>query len=516
MQNALDVLESGDWITSINGTSTFDKDKTFIERVKYACYNDFLILVLRKPVEYQEFNLWDPNQVTISIRAGLKELPFGLDIFHPDLNHKSKTYALVDEIFQQKIDLKGLKRGDKVIAINEHILQDKTYKELQHIIHRLHPQQQIMLTIESRQWRQYGYLTRHAIDSPAGCGWRGLQAELKKSDSKMNYGFMFKFVENPLEQPCAIITQIVAGHTPAAVSQYLNPGCKITAINGQAVKGLSFHEVKTKLERAKTSVVLSIEEPTRFLYEGNSLPSSNSSSTWPVETQHGFLHKSLSEGQIHYANSFQAYKLPSIDLTGQQKEQATSNVVYHAKSKPLFVCGSLPTISDYNKGLINEEINDLECSGIHQEPGTPLFVSLQPHDHETPTDQDMPVCQNCLPSTISDKREQTIEHIPGKTYHSLCTKLDMITCFYDDYRLLGEKLGFPRQEISNLNRSNQPTHDLLSAWIKRKGDGATIQVLLDVLLEMGRHDLWQLLQSWAENSTKHFEYQQVNLRESCV
>jgi len=83
MQNALDVLESGDWITSINGTSTFDKDKTFIERVKYACYNDFLILVIRKPVEYQEFNLWDPNQVTISIRAGLKELPFSLDIFHP-------------------------------------------------------------------------------------------------------------------------------------------------------------------------------------------------------------------------------------------------------------------------------------------------------------------------------------------------------------------------------------------------------------------------------------------------
>lgn len=79
-------------------------------------------------------------------------------MFHilQDLNDKSKTYALVDEIFQQKIDLKGLKRGDKVIAINEHILQDKTYKELQHIIHRLRPQQQIMLTIESRQWRQYG------------------------------------------------------------------------------------------------------------------------------------------------------------------------------------------------------------------------------------------------------------------------------------------------------------------------------------------------------------------------
>ena len=83
MQNALDMLESGDWITSINGTSTFDKDKTFIERVKYACYNDFLILAIRKPVEDQDFNLWEPNQLTINIRARLKELPFSLDIFHP-------------------------------------------------------------------------------------------------------------------------------------------------------------------------------------------------------------------------------------------------------------------------------------------------------------------------------------------------------------------------------------------------------------------------------------------------
>ena len=43
--------------------------------------------------------------------------------------------------------------------------------------------------------RFLGYLTRYAIDSPACCGWRGLQAELKRSDSKMNYGFMFKFAE---------------------------------------------------------------------------------------------------------------------------------------------------------------------------------------------------------------------------------------------------------------------------------------------------------------------------------
>ena len=80
--SALDVLEGGDWITSINGTSTFDKDKTFIERVKHnKCHNDVLILRIRKPEEYQEFNLWDLTPVKLDIK-GLNNLPFRLDIFY--------------------------------------------------------------------------------------------------------------------------------------------------------------------------------------------------------------------------------------------------------------------------------------------------------------------------------------------------------------------------------------------------------------------------------------------------
>lgn len=83
----------------------------------------------------------------------------------------------------------------------------------------------------------------------------------------------------------------------------------------------------------------------------------------------------------------------------------------------------------------------------------------------------------------------------------MCSELDIKSCFYNDYRCLGEKLKFLPQEISKLSSSNEPTNDLLRAWITRKGDGATVGELLDALLEMERHDLWQLLQSWAENST---------------
>ena len=40
-----------------------------------------------------------------------------------------------------------------------------------------------------------GYLTKYAIDSPEYLGWRRLQAELKKSNPKMNYGFKFRFAQ---------------------------------------------------------------------------------------------------------------------------------------------------------------------------------------------------------------------------------------------------------------------------------------------------------------------------------
>lgn len=256
--------------------------------------------------------------------------------------------------------------------------------------------------------------------------------------------------------------------------------------------------MKTKLERAKTSVVLSIQEPICLLLEGSSLPSSHS--TWPLETENGYLHKSLSEEQIRYAYSFQADdNLQRTDLTCQQK-QATSNVVCDAKPTPLSVCESLPPASDYNTGFIHGASSSSGCSSIHQEPGTPLLVPSEPR--ETPTDQDMPVCQSSSTTlTTPDKRKQTIKHIPGKIYNSMCSELDIKSCFYNDYRCLGEKLKFLPQEISKLSSSNEPTNDLLRAWITRKGDGATVGELLDALLEMERHDLWQLLQSWAENST---------------
>ena len=278
--------------------------------------------------------------------------------------------------------------------------------------------------------------------------------------------------------------------------QYLNPGCKITAINGESVKGLSYHEMITKLERAKTSVVLSIEEPTGFLLEGSSPPSRN---TWPSETEHGCLHKSHSDRQIRYAYSSEAdNNLQRTDLTCKQKQQSTSDVVCDAKPMFLSESGSMPPASDYNTGFIDGASSSPGCRSV-QKPGSPNLVPSVPHDHETATDQDMPVSQDCLPNTTPDKLKLTIDHIPRKIFHLLCTKLDTLSCLYNDYRLLADELKFPPQEISILSSSKEPTCELLNTWLKRKGSKATVEVLLGAFQEMKRQDLWQLLQNWIED-----------------
>ena len=84
--NAVNILEPGDWIISINGASTTDKDKSFLDKVMFACER-VLTVMIRKPLEHQEFYLWDPNQVTIDIKVQVKRLPFSatfsLNIFYP-------------------------------------------------------------------------------------------------------------------------------------------------------------------------------------------------------------------------------------------------------------------------------------------------------------------------------------------------------------------------------------------------------------------------------------------------
>ena len=170
-----------------------------------------------------------------------------------------------------------------------------------------------------------------------------------------------------------------------------------------------------------------------------------------------------------------------------------------------------PLPSDH--GIADGATIHCRSSGI-QESGAPLSLTSEPC--KTLKDQEIPVCQNCLTITVTDKREQSIGQVPGTIYYLICMRLDKKSHFLRDYRIMGEKLGFSRFDISLLDNHAQPTDCLLNEWIARKGKEATVSEFMEILSEMERQELLELLQSWTETCPKCFENQQKNVRESSV
>ena len=311
------------------------------------------------------------------------------------------------------------------------------------------------------------------------------------------------FAQNQLEQPCPIIKQIAAGETPAAKCPYLSPGCKITAVNRQPVKGLSFEEMKTMLQKAQITVVLSIEEPLGLLQEQN-WPSPRERYTWPVEEEKGILTISQSEAQISFSNSSLADGVQSVDLC--KEVQGASSTLNDAKfnaspdqERPVN-CSTQQMPSDSQNGY--NEVNSLPLAPTVEVPSKA---------------QDISICCKCVKISKTDKQEQIIHNIPGKIYFTMCQSLDKESPSFNDYHIFGEHLGFTRGEINLLN--NQPTDSLLRVWSEREGKNATVERIMNILDDMQRHDILQILQNWVESKScsKCFKaFQKAHKKESNV
>lgn len=75
-------------------------------------------------------------------------------------------------------------------------------------------------------------------------------------------------------------------------------------------------------------------------------------------------------------------------------------------------------------------------------------------------------------------------------------KLNIRRLSFDDYRMLGEKLGFSRDDIAVLGQQENPTDRILTEWRSTGKD--TVDKLICVLGEEGfeRTDVIMLLKQW--------------------
>lgn len=88
-----------------------------------------------------------------------------------------------------------------------------------------------------------------------------------------------------------------------------------------------------------------------------------------------------------------------------------------------------------------------------------------------------------------------METIPLRPfYRNICTKLDIERQFFDDYRLLGEKIGLSRDEIILLGQRGQPTHCMLQRFKSQKD--SSVGKFKNIMKKMDRHDIVTIIDEW--------------------
>ncbi|XP_078349601.1 uncharacterized protein LOC144634499 isoform X2 [Oculina patagonica] len=88
--------------------------------------------------------------------------------------------------------------------------------------------------------------------------------------------------------------------------------------------------------------------------------------------------------------------------------------------------------------------------------------------------------------------------IPYRVHAKICVKLNIRRLLFDDFRMLGEKVGLTRDEVEYLGQQDNPTDHILKKWSST--GQATVKKFMDVLSEEGleRHDVIEILKNWVD------------------
>ena len=108
-------------------------------------------------------------------------------------------------------------------------------------------------------------------------------------------------------------------------------------------------------------------------------------------------------------------------------------------------------------------------------------------------------------SDSESNRDQTgqlfkVKEIPLSVLSRICLKLNTKDDLsYRDFRLLGEKMGFPKDLTKLVEQKSNPTYELLQMWDSNRK--STVENLLMILKddEMGRWDVATILEDWLKN-----------------
>ena len=89
------------------------------------------------------------------------------------------------------------------------------------------------------------------------------------------------------------------------------------------------------------------------------------------------------------------------------------------------------------------------------------------------------------------KRDRTVNDMPFPVTNKICVKLNIVSQFFDDFRMVAEKLGTDR-DIEWIGQSENPTYKIFTSCHR----GAKVGRLIDILHEIERPEVAKVLDDW--------------------
>ena len=99
---------------------------------------------------------------------------------------------------------------------------------------------------------------------------------------------------------------------------------------------------------------------------------------------------------------------------------------------------------------------------------------------------------NVMEDSTLNKRDLAVKDLPFLVLKRICVKLNIRSQFFDDFRMVAEKLGTDRDIIQWIGQSENPTYKIFTSCHR----GAKVGRLIEILHEIERPEVAKVLEDW--------------------
>ena len=109
-------------------------------------------------------------------------------------------------------------------------------------------------------------------------------------------------------------------------------------------------------------------------------------------------------------------------------------------------------------------------------------------------------------SLANEQLSMSVKNLPLPVYSRVCLSLNVLRdVLWDDFRMLGEKVGLSRDEIDFIQQKRNPTDEILKIWSSNPRE-ATVAKLIELLKhkDFRRMDVAQILEEWISEMNEKY------------